>query len=185
MFCRFCGNEVHDEAYICPSCGRQIKAFPNDFAEEPVQPAELAPIEQPTPPKGKATVKRLSRVFGTLGIVFNALGFAFMLATLLGWIMLMVGEAQVDYYASEPYFVIGTLFLMYGGIFGLIFTAFATEFATAAFVLGLIQKEDRTLKRRSIGVFVASMVIMALFIFVFFYGAVFFSLVVPTEPVYY
>ena len=34
MFCRFCGNPVHEQAYMCPSCGSQLKAFSDELFVE-------------------------------------------------------------------------------------------------------------------------------------------------------
>lgn len=155
MFCRFCGREVYDEAYVCPSCGRELRALPTE------------PITVPTAaPRGKGKLQKMSRIFGTLGITFNAVGFGCLLVLLLGWVLLLVSAVQPEYNEMvEACLGLGAACLYFGVLFGIIFVSFGVDFSTAAFVLGLIQKEDKALKRRSTGAFIGGLVLTAVLIF--------------------
>ena len=170
MFCRFCGNQVRDESYFCPSCGRGLKEHSSELATPQVW------VERPRKPRGKAKLQRLCRVFGSLGIAFNAVGFACMLLQLLGWIALFIGTSQPTYNAIAETFIVWAFICgYYGFIFGLIFIAIGVDFSTAAFIFGLIQKEDKALRRRAIGVFIGGMVLLLILIFSFAFSIVFLS----------
>ena len=34
MFCKFCGNEVSDDAYVCINCGRKLKEESENFNDK-------------------------------------------------------------------------------------------------------------------------------------------------------
>ena len=70
MFCRFCGNELHNEAYVCPSCGRLVKPLPTEYSDEQMQPCP-----QPIQPSRK--FYRLAKIFSILGTVFSGLTLLF------------------------------------------------------------------------------------------------------------
>ncbi len=158
MFCRHCGREVMKEAYICPSCGGAIKPFPQTdyFA----QPAE-------TPQKGKPRLQRLSRIFSNLGAIFNGIGLGFFLLQIVGWVIIFAVNGYTGAHQNAEGIVYGwytdilllaTMFILYGWIFSLIFVAIAAEAATAGFVMGLIQAEDKAVKKRGIVIFIVTMV---------------------------
>ena len=171
MFCRFCGNQVRDEAYICPSCGRELKEIPAEITMPHVR------VERPRKPRGKAKLQRLCRTFSTLGIAFNAAGFGLMLLQVLGWVLLFIGTSQPVYNeAVEACLVLAMFCGYFGFIFSIIFVGLGADFATGAFILGLIQKEDKELKRRAIGVFVGGMVLLVVWIFSFMFSIVFLSM---------
>lgn len=158
MFCRHCGREVMNEAYICPSCGGLIKPLPQ--ADYFTQPTE-------TPKKGKARLARLSRIFSKLGGIFGGIGLGFFLLQIVGWIIIFAVNSYTGAHQNADGFVyewyrdillLATMFILYGLIFSLIFVSIAAEAATAGFVMGLIQAEDKAVKKRGITVFIFTMV---------------------------
>lgn len=171
MFCRFCGNQVRDEAYVCPFCRRELKEIPTEITMPHVR------VERPRKPRGKAKLQRLCRTFSTLGIAFNAAGFGLMILQVLGWVLLFIGTSQPVYNeAMETCMMLATIFCGYFGfIFGIIFVGLGADFSTGAFILGLIQKEDKELKRRAIGVFIGGMALLVIWIFSFMFSIVFLS----------
>ena len=59
MFCRFCGSPVHEQAYICPACGGQLKELP----------AEVFVVN--TPPQPSRKFYRLTKIFSIIATVLS------------------------------------------------------------------------------------------------------------------
>ena len=151
-----------DQAYVCPSCGGLIKPLPQ--AEYPAQPTQT-----PNPSNKKKLLAKLSRIFSKLGGIFSGIGLGFFLLQIIGWVILFAMNGYSSAYQNADGIVYGwygdiilwgTMFILYGWLFSLIFVAVAAEAATAGFVLGLIQAEDKAVKKRGIVVFIFTMVTM-------------------------
>lgn len=160
MFCRHCGRAVMEQAYVCPSCGGLIKPLPQ--AEYVAQPTPA-----PNPSNKKKRLARLSHIFSKLGGIFNGIGLGFFLLELIGWAIIFAVNGYTGAHQNADGIVYGwygdiilwaTMFILYGWMFSLIFVAVAAEAATAGFVMGLIQAEDKAVKKRGIVVFVVTMV---------------------------
>lgn len=82
MFCRFCGQQTRDEAYVCPACGGQLKAFPAELFQDQI------PYARPTQP---------SRKFFRLAKIFSIIATALSGITLLGgaWFVFMLCMGMV------------------------------------------------------------------------------------------
>lgn len=151
-----------EQAYVCPSCGGLIKPLPQ--AEYVAQPTPT-----PTPSNKKKRLARLSHIFSKLGGIFNGIGLGFFLLQIIGWVILFAMNGYTGAYQGTDGFVydwygdillLATMFILYGWIFSLIFVAIAAEAATAGFVMGLIQAEDKAVKKRGIIIFILTMVTM-------------------------
>ena len=161
MFCRFCGKQIHDEAYVCPACGGQVKAFPPSVS--PAYPQ----AQPPAPADRKPALKRLCRVFGTLGIAFNAVAFGAFILQIISWILIVVCAMQETYAAAEPYLMLSVYCGSFAWIIGAITVGLGADFSIAAFVLSKIQKEDKHLNRRSTGAFIGAMILLVIWLFTF------------------
>ena len=166
MFCRFCGKQVLHEAYMCPSCGCMIRPLPQAVAPVTVE----APISI-EPSKAHKTLHRLSKKFTNVGVVLNAVAFALMILMMCFTVIAMV-LADEYYYLTElsnlteeqiakveevmDAGIVGVVF----GIYGLIVIAVSSELSTLGFIFSLIQRVEPGIKKKSIPVFVVSMVLL-------------------------
>lgn len=147
MFCRHCGKQLADEAYVCPSCGGLIRPLPT-----------VAPAPAVAAPQRKERLERLSKIFTKIGIIFNAVAFGLVILT---WIGLVISMISLDGFYSHAYeaeydlvILYGVLLCVYAWIFSVLVSAIGFELSTAGFVLGIIQKYDEGIKRKSTVVFI-------------------------------
>ena len=161
MFCRFCGKQIRDEAYVCPACGGHVKAFPPSVS--PAYPQAQAPA----PAGRKPAIKRLCRVFGTLGIAFNAVAFGAFILQIISWILIVVCAMQETYAAAEPYLKWAVYCGTFAWVIGAITISLGADFSITAFVFGKIQKEDKYLNRRATGAFIGAMILLGIWLFTF------------------
>ena len=178
MFCRFCGKQVLDEAYMCPSCGCMIRPLPQAVAPVTVE----APISN-EPSKAHKTLHRLSKNFTKVGVILNAIGFAFTILSIIFMIIGLVGAEEYGYLSqlssstmeelnyAEEMMATGIIFWYVFGLYGLIAVAVSSELSTVGFVFSLIQKVDPSIKKKSIPVFVVSMVLLYVLAYMVICGA--------------
>lgn len=179
MYCRFCGKQVADEAYLCPSCGCLIKPLPQTEVDFAAKAVELPAKEGPSNAQKK--LHKLSKIFTKVGIILNAIAFGFLVLGLIFFAVAAYGLSTYNelggYYASSSEYYYGAIAeaqeLLVGSCMGLYYCAMCTmsvsaisiELSTAGFVLSLIQKVDPAVKKKSIPVFVCSIVFFVLSIY--------------------
>lgn len=178
MFCRFCGKQVLDEAYMCPSCGCMIRPLPQTVAPVTVE----APASK-EPSKAHKVLHRLSKNFTKVGVILNAIGFGFTILSIIFMIIGLVGAEEYGYLSqlcsstmeelnyAEEMMATGIMFWYFFGLYGLIAVAVSSELSTVGFVFSLIQKVDPSIKKKSIPVFAVAMFLMYQMTFVFIFGA--------------
>ena len=157
MYCRFCGKELVNEAFACPSCGGLVHPLP----KENIQPAQT---------ERKEKVERLSHIFSKIGMILNIVAFGVCLLSLTCFF----GFAYVKGWETVEEGIAWMLLWLYAWMASVSVGATACEFATAGFILGLIQKHNEKVKKRAICTFIASIIITLTAMFGFFF--IFFTL---------
>ncbi len=138
MFCKNCGNELSDNAYVCPKCGC--------LAGETSEAKPVAVVENESNDKDKKQL--LVRVFLilTIGFIFSALTCSILAVAAMD---IYVTDYYVELYTNSAWTVIAF-------VDGLL----ALGFGIATFVLGL-KRADKLLKMMSIICFVLSIITQA------------------------
>lgn len=142
MFCRYCGNGLSDDAFVCPKCGCLVN--------EPTQKVHSSPASQEItaePSKPSRKFLRLKKIFSIVGTVLSGAAllcgvyFVYLMATALA-----IGEGGGLVLAIFSlfgfYFAIGiSPFALAAGILAFVFggkTEKRGAFAVTAFVLGIV-----------------------------------------------
>lgn len=87
IFCRTCGKELSDEAFMCPNCGAPVNGA-HDAKTKPVEPAKTE-----TKASGLSVVAfLLATIAFVTGIIFGAFFFVFANSALLVYI---IGAATI------------------------------------------------------------------------------------------
>ena len=156
MFCRYCGKELIDEAYVCPACGGLVRPLPR------VQ-TQSAPAQ----PERKEKLEKLSHIFAKIGMIFNAVAFGMCMLSLICFL----GFAYVKGWQTPEEGIAWAFFWLYSWAGAVVVASASCEISTAGFVLGLIQKHNEKVKKFAIGVFVASIIltVVAMFGFIFIF----------------
>lgn len=136
MFCKNCGNELSDNAYVCPKCG----CLANEETSE-TKPATVVQNEN----EDKDKKQLLVRVFLilTIGFIFAALTSDILAVAAMD---IYITDYYVELYTNSAWTVIAF-------VDGLL----ALGFGIATFVLGL-KRADKLLKMMSIICFVLSII---------------------------
>ena len=135
MFCKNCGNELCDEAYVCPKCGRLVEG----------KEVEKNSVVN----ESEKNKEKLVKIF--LTIAFTLMSFAFF------FIILGLAGMEVEIY-EDAYGYVELLVNINDGNGVIAFTnaSIALGFGIAAFVMGL-KRSDKMLKWISILGFIASL----------------------------
>ena len=165
MFCRYCGKEVLDEAYMCPSCGSMLK-------ELPIQQAEAAQIAKPTqtieekPQKKRDKYKVPAMVLSIVAIVLSGIQLAFVLGTMSTLGVALFGSSVVgsDDWAALGW--LGVVWFAYGvwALIGL------SPFSTATGIIGFCfgrKTENEKIKKLSIVAFVLAIIVAVCAVFAY------------------
>ena len=144
MFCRYCGKELIDEAYVCPDCGGLVRPLPS--VQTQAQPAQ---------PERKEKLEKLSRVFAKIGLIMNAVAFGMCVLSLTCFLGLRFGA-----WVNESEGFAWALLWLYSWMISVGVASISCEVSTAGFVLGLIQKHNEEVKKFAIGVFVGNLAVM-------------------------
>lgn len=151
MYCRNCGNQLPEEASVCPSCGSLVNEIaPIPAATTEVQLIEPAPvvipevqrIEPATKQRSKAQkiFYKLSYILTKIGLIMNAVIFGCLVIALL---LYAFGVVSGGLLVSSISFSLASL---------------CAEISLIGFVFSLIQKVEPKQRRTSIPVFVVSLV---------------------------
>lgn len=97
MFCSKCGNEINDEAVICPNCGCPTQNY-NKPQEPAVQP-NYAPYYQPV--YQQKPITELISSARSLGIISIIVG---LFIPLVGWICGGIGISKANKIYAPPEF---------------------------------------------------------------------------------
>lgn len=82
IFCRTCGKELSDEAFMCPNCGTPVSGV-HDAKQKPTEPAKTE-----TKASGLSVVAfLLATIAFVTGIIFGAFFFVFVNSALLVYII--------------------------------------------------------------------------------------------------
>ena len=100
MFCRFCGNELPDQANFCTKCGKMIDdaevtqapAALADLIGDPAQRAQEDPFKGEKDELGGSILK-----YGIMSLAFGCTG----LLSLLGLIFACIGKSKVGKYLAK------------------------------------------------------------------------------------
>lgn len=141
MFCRHCGNELLDEAVVCPKCGCLVHE--TETARVETQPVAQT-SEQPVVSRKFYRLKKIFSIVGTAlsgvalfcAVVFWYLIFLAFITTDDGALGLAILSIFWFYFS-----VVVSPFALASGILAFVFggkTEKRGAFATAAFVLGIV-----------------------------------------------
>lgn len=119
MFCRNCGNELHENAYVCVKCGQLVPNYKKPKKEQGIE---------------NLTGYFMTTVCGTSLLTFFLLSFAAGCLTLmLAILSVAFGEISTGYYNSWHYF-----YPLDGcAIFSFIFSLICIGSGITQFILGL------------------------------------------------
>ena len=158
MFCRYCGKEVLDQAYMCPSCGRMLKELPSPIVE-PI------PIEE-KPQKKRDKYKVPAMVLSIVATVLSGIQLAFVLGTMSTLGVALFGSSVVgsDDWAALGW--LGVVWFAYGvwALIGL------SPFSTATGIIGFCfgrKTENKKIKKLSIVAFVLAIIVAVCAVFAY------------------
>ena len=160
MFCRYCGKQVLDEAYMCPSCGKMLKELPTPI----VEPMQIEEKPQQKRDKYKVPAMVLSIVTLVLSVV--QLCFVFGTLSTLGVALFGSAVSPSDDWAALGWF--GVVWFAYGAWALMALSPASTTTGIIGLVFGR-KTENRKMKKLSVAAFVLSMIVLvfALFIYAF------------------
>ena len=149
MFCRYCGKEVLDQAYMCPSCGRMLKELPAPIVE-PIQ------IEE-KPQKKRDKYKVPAMVLSIVTLVLSGIQLCFVASTLSMFGIAFLGVGSSLNGSWEALGWLGVVFFAYTVyiLIGL------SPFSTATGIIGLVfgrKTENKKMKKLSVAAFVLALV---------------------------
>jgi len=125
MFCRNCGKELCEKAYVCPACGVLVGQKPVVKTEEKAVEKELEEIAIGKTPKET----KLAKLFGILSFCCICVTFLF--------VFIGIADSYIYIIGSYKYFLVAS----WGITTGWIVSWVALGFGITAFVFGLKQKE--------------------------------------------
>ena len=149
MFCKYCGKEVAEHAFVCPSCGGLIGELPNAQAQAQkakeadqffgnVSQPNAQTANTPQPPSRKYVVfARVSKIVSIISLVFSGLTAFLLMLAFMGGVSGSYGDGS------------GYAMLAFGWIYAIICGAVALELGIVGFVFGRIQKYDLSVKKLS------------------------------------
>lgn len=152
MYCRFCGKELVNEAFVCPDCGGLVRPL----QKENIQPAQT---------ERKEKLEKLSHIFAKIGMILNAVSFGVCVLSLTCFL----GFAYIEGWQTPEEGIAWALLWLYSWMASVAIAGTACEFSTAGFIMGLIQKHNEKVKKFAVGVFVASIVLTLVSMFGFFF----------------
>lgn len=131
MFCKYCGKEVDEQAYVCTGCGCLIERTPQKKQEN----------KKPTGQEDLETVSQKSKIQLWLKILiiiaFSCIG----VALIFDFSAIADAHIYVSSYSSSVYFYPGySSFAIYGFIYGIL----SLCAGTTAFILALIKEKEFT-----------------------------------------
>ena len=172
MYCKYCGKEVAEHAFVCPSCGGLIGELPNaqtqpqkeaeeSFGDSPLQPVPQAKTQEEMEKQKTANrhqkLAKLSKTFGVVSLILAGIAaFLLMIATF--------GGISMSYGNNET----ASIAFIFGWLYAILLGALSGAFGIASFVLGLIQKDSEGVKKLSTTAFVLGLVVFFVSIFFIF-----------------
>lgn len=168
MYCRYCGKEVIDTAFVCPSCGSLIGKLPPEYQKQveeewkkqqevdtffgTQQSQQSAQTQQPQPTpcamQAQQPVSRKEKVFSTLAKVLSIIGIVFSGIALF---CLLLAVTDMITYGDGVLFALGWIYGMVCGVIG-------CQLGIAGFVFGCLQKRSQGVKKLSTWAFVLGIV---------------------------
>lgn len=88
MYCKTCGKEIPDGAYVCPYCGQQVNSQPSDDIAQRQRAQFYAQNMQNVPPVSNVSAPPTGKmnVCALLGLIFGCVAaFLTLLANILIW----------------------------------------------------------------------------------------------------
>lgn len=141
MFCKYCGNELPEDANFCPQCGKMNEPKKDTKAENAVQSSFdfSSPVYQQTE---NPLVEREKSHLGGQILKFAILGLSFGCTFLLSWLGLVfsimtkakVREYEEKFGETEKQATVGKHLNIPAFIISIIFTAILTLFIFALIV---------------------------------------------------
>ena len=87
MYCKTCGKEIKDNAFVCPYCGCLVGTTENDI--------------QDAIPKTK-NYENLVKIFGILGLTFSIISIFISLFTLTSMAGIILSAIGINYASKTP-----------------------------------------------------------------------------------
>ena len=125
MFCRKCGKELSDNAYVCTNCGVLT-------GKGAVEKREKKPITGQNAECADDKETSLAKLFGMLAFIFIAISISVLFIPLITRGYYSVGHNNLRYYGYEATFY----------VIAVIMSVIGLGLGITGFVLGLKQKND-------------------------------------------
>lgn len=165
MYCKYCGKEVSEHAFVCPACGgllgeivpvqTQTKEAAQNVPAQPLKTTSQEESGTQTTERKHERLAKLSKTFGILSLSFAGATACILLFATLGGLITQYGTGTESWLSDGVAFVLGWLYSM-------IFGTLAMGFGVPSFVLGLIQKDSESVKKISTIAFVLGIVLFFL-----------------------
>lgn len=142
MFCRYCGNEVADNAVICTKCGCLVHNAASGVGYHPYQNQAYAPqAPAPAPLTEEELAKKRTRKFFRLSKIFSGVATAISCVTLLCalWFFVLMDAALSS--GSTGGVNYGGMAIAIFALFGLYGMLIASPFALATGILAFVFKK--------------------------------------------
>lgn len=175
MFCKYCGKEVSDYAFVCPHCGGLIGELPNAktqaqqakeadhfFGTATNTGAQAATMQPPS--KKHVVFAKVSKIISIVSLVFSGIAFFSLALAALG---MLAGGLD----GHEVWFALYVMGLIYGFACGVI----TLQLGIVGFVFGRIQKHSMEVANLSKTAFILCLISFVLSLF-FFFSPMFFIL---------
>ena len=128
MFCRYCGNEINDQAYVCPKCGCLARELPSNVGDTDKKRAGEAVVSgnlsNPSNPSRKFNI--LAKIFSIVGTALSAV------------ILLSVSLFMMFYFSADLGLELGAVFLAIYAVLGIYIAFIFWPFALATGILALV-----------------------------------------------
>ena len=157
MFCRYCGNEVLEQAYMCPACKNMLKALPTEkFVTEQESDASKESAKSPKRDKFKVAGMVLSIVC----IVLSAVQILFLFGAFSAFATALWGmEYTQDDWAALGWF--GVVLFAYSWVISMALSPFSTATGIVGFIFGR-KTEHKKVKKLSLVSFILAMIALTI-----------------------
>lgn len=119
MYCTHCGQQIDDQAVLCPHCGVPTGINPLLTPSAPTEPTTFTPAQTQAPEQAPARKMKPFNGFALAGFILGTASAA--IGILAFSIIMLASIANVEEISALPSFAL--LFSLFGAICGLVFSA--------------------------------------------------------------